>query len=110
MSRVTMAILLPLVFAAQVHAGPAEKAARIEKRLSAAEHRGAWEEGSRADRIEDRIDRREDVIDRREDRRDRRVTTGRRDLMEDRLDRAENRIDRAENRRDRQRPANASIE
>ncbi len=83
-------------------AGPAERAGRIDKRLTAAEARGAWEQGSRADRLEDRFDRREDVWDRREDRRDRAVTHGPRDLIEDRIDSAENRRDRAENRRDRQ--------
>ena len=51
-------------------AGPAERRGRLDKRLGAAEAIGAWAQGSRADRFEDRIDRREDVVDRREDRRD----------------------------------------
>lgn len=82
-------------------AGPVERAGRLDKRLGAAEARGAWEQGSRADRAEDRFDRLEDRWDRREDRRDRAVTLGPRDLAEDRRDRAENVRDRRENRRDR---------
>ena len=99
--RTATVLLIASMTIAHVYAGPAERAGRIDKRLTAAENRGAWEQGSRADRLEDRFDRREDYLDRREDRRDRSVTYGRRDLIEDRVDRAENRRDRAENRRDR---------
>ncbi|MEL6829086.1 MAG: hypothetical protein AAFO63_03005 [Pseudomonadota bacterium] len=84
-------------------AGPAERAERIDNRLDRAERNGAWEQGSRADRVEDRFDRFEDRVDRREDVRDRAVTLGPRDLIEDRIDRAENVLDRAENRHDRRR-------
>lgn len=101
MQQIAIVTLITATLAAPVMAGPAERAGRIDKRLTAAEQRGAWEQGSRWDRLEDRQDRREDIIDRREDRRDRAVTHGPRDLIEDRLDRAENRRDRAENRRDR---------
>ena len=108
MKPVVIATVAALFLSSQVLAGPAERVGRIDKRLTAAENRGAWEQGSRADRWEDRIDRREDVIDRREDKRDRAVTHGRRDLIEDRVDRAENRLDRAENRRDRARDPGVS--
>lgn len=84
-----------------VLAGPADRLGRLDKRLGAAESRGAWEQGSKGDRFEDRVDRLEDRVDRREDRRDRAVTLGPRDLAEDRIDRRENRRDVAENRRDR---------
>ena len=105
-----MAQSLALVLAAAVgtalastgsQAGPAERAGRIDKRLTAAERRGVWAQGSRADRREDRFDRREDRADWREDRRDARVHHGPRDRVEDVLDRRENRRDRAENRIDR---------
>lgn len=89
------------MMAAQAAEGPAERAGRIDKRLAAAEQRGAWEQGSPADKREDRFDRWEDRVDRREDRRDRAVNNGPLDRREDRLDRAENVFDRAENRRDR---------
>ena len=89
---VTTAILTGISI--NVAAGPAERAGRIDNRLNALEARGAWEQGSRWDRLEDRFDRRED-------RRDRAVTQGPRDLIEDRYDRAENRWDRRENRLDR---------
>ena len=104
MQKSTMVIALVVALAVPTaFAGPAERAGRLDKRLTAAEQRGAWEQGSRADRLEDRVDRREDAWDRREDRRDRAVNHGPGDRAEDRLDRAENRRDRAENRRDRRR-------
>jgi hypothetical protein len=96
-----MAGVLVLTLTAPAWAGPAERAGRLDKRLSALEQRGAWEQGSRGDRIEDRFDRFEDRLDRREDRRDLAVDLGPRDRWEDRLDRAESVRDRAENRRDR---------
>jgi hypothetical protein len=97
---IPVALLLVLVPGVALTA-PAERAGRMDKRLTAAEQRGAWEQGSPADRVEDRLDRREDVFDRREDRRDRAVDLGWRDRLEDRYDSAENRRDRWENRRDR---------
>jgi hypothetical protein len=97
----TVLAVIAMLATATVSAGPAERAGRLDKRLGAAEARGAWQQGSRADRAEDRFDRREDRWDRREDRRDRAVTRGPRDLAEDRRDRAENVRDRRENRRDR---------
>jgi len=82
-------------------AGPAERLERIDNRTDRLERRGVIEQGTRADRIEDRLDRFEDRVDRREDRRDRAVNHGPRDRAEDRLDRLENIQDRRENRRDR---------
>ena len=97
------ASLIVSLSAAPALAGPAERAGRIDKRLTAAERSGAWEQGSRADRAEDRIDRFEDRLDWREDRRDRAVDYGRLDRIEDVHDSRENRRDRLENRRDRRR-------
>ncbi|MEL6324406.1 MAG: hypothetical protein AAGJ29_12550 [Pseudomonadota bacterium] len=102
MLRVLMVSALMIgVMTPVVAAQPAERAQRIDKRLDRAERRGNIEQGSRADRVEDRFDRFEDRLDRREDRRDLAVNNGRRDRLEDRRDRAENVIDRRENRRDR---------
>ncbi len=96
-----VAATLAVLVSGSALAGPAERAGRADKRLTALEQRGAWEQGSVADRREDRFDRLEDRVDRREDYRDRLVDRGPRDLAEDRLDRRENHWDRAENRRDR---------
>ncbi|MEO1472904.1 MAG: hypothetical protein AAFS03_03030 [Pseudomonadota bacterium] len=82
-------------------AGPPERFERVDNRLDRLERRGVIEQGSRADKVEDRFDRFEDRVDRREDRRDRAVDYGPRDRAEDRIDRAENVLDRRENRRDR---------
>lgn len=82
---------------------PAERLGTLDRRLDIAERNGAWEQGTRADHIEDRFDRFEDRVDRRESRRDEAVDFGRRDVIEDRLDRAESRRDRAENVVDRRR-------
>ena len=82
-------------------AGPVEREGRLDKRLTYAEYRGAWAQGSRADHVEDRFDHREDVRDRRESRRDEAVDYGRWDVIEDRIDRRESVRDRAENRIDR---------
>jgi hypothetical protein len=56
--------------------GPAERAGRMDKRLTAAEQRGAWEQGSprTAWRTASTVAR--IVFDRREDRRDRAVDHG----------------------------------
>jgi len=99
--KACVAATLAVLVSGNALAGPAERAGRADKRLSAIEQRGAWEQGSAADRREDRFDRLEDRLDRREDYRDRLVDRGPRDLAEDRLDRRENHWDRAENRRDR---------
>lgn len=80
---------------------PALKAERLDNRLDRLERRGVIEQGSRADKVEDRFDRWEDRIDRRENRRDEAVDHGPRDVLEDKLDRLEDRQDRRENRRDR---------
>ena len=101
MKRALTMTLATVLFSTAAIAGPPERAGRLDKRLTAAERAGAWEQGSRADHREDRFDRVEDRIDRREDVRDRAVTRGPWDLREDRLDRAENKLDRLENRRDR---------
>jgi len=82
-------------------AGPPERVDRIDRRLDRAERLGFIEQGSRADRVEDRFDWVENRIDRREDQRDLRVDLGPRDRIEDRIDRAENVYDRREDRRDR---------
>jgi hypothetical protein len=95
------ALVASAIIAPTALAGPAERAGRIDHRLTLAEVNGAWAQGSRADHIEDRLDRREDVIDRRENRRDEAVDLGRWDVIEDRLDRREDRRDRRENRIDR---------
>ena len=91
------------VMAAPAYAGPAEKLDKFDRKLDRLERQGAWEQGSRMDRLEDRVDRFENRVDRREDRRDRKVNNGWRDRAEDRLDRAENIRDRREDRRDRRR-------
>ncbi|EAQ97716.1 hypothetical protein [Congregibacter litoralis] len=96
-----LVLVVSVLTSGAVLAGPADRLGRLDKRLGAAENSGAWEQGSKGDRFEDRIDRLEDRADRREDRRDRAVTVGPRDLAEDRMDRRENRRDVAENRRDR---------
>ena len=82
---------------------PATKVERVDNRLDRLERRGVIEQGSRADKVEDRFDRFEDRIDRRENRRDEAVNLGPRDVLEDRLDRLEDRQDRRENRRDKNR-------
>lgn len=82
-------------------AGPAEKLERIDNFTDRLERRGVIQQGSRADRLEDRFDRWEDRVDRREDVRDRAVNNGPLDRLEDRVDRLENIQDRRENRRDR---------
>ncbi|MEO0981097.1 MAG: hypothetical protein AAFX03_00425 [Pseudomonadota bacterium] len=101
MLKSAMAALIAASFAAPAFAGPPERLGRIDKRLTAAERNGVWEQGSRADRVEDRVDRFENRVDRREDRRDRAVTYGPLDRVEDRFDQLENRADRREDRRDR---------
>ncbi|MEQ8263561.1 hypothetical protein [Pseudohaliea sp.] len=98
---------LAMLLSASALAAPAERVGRVDKRLTVLEQRGAWEQGSTADRREDRFDRLEDRVDRREDRRDRLVDRGPRDRAEDRLDRRENYRDRAENRRDRRSSASS---
>lgn len=98
---------LALTLSAPAHAGPAgasppaRDASRIENRLERAEANDRWQQGSRADRAEDRFDTFEDRLDRRESRRDERVDQGRRDVAEDKWDRREGRRDRRENRLDR---------
>ena len=103
MKRTLTTALATAVLSSAVMAGPAERAGRLDKRLTVAERSGAWEQGSRADRMEagHEIELHAHRLDRREDIRDRAVTHGPRDLREDRLDRAENKRDRLENRRDR---------
>jgi len=99
------ALATPLAMQPAV-AGPTERADRIDRKLDRAERRGVIEQGSRADKVEDRFDRFENRVDRREDRRDRQVDLGPRDRIEDRIDRAENVYDRREDRRDRRRDPN----
>ncbi len=82
-------------------AGPAERLERVDNRTDRLERRGVIEQGSRADKVEDRLDRFEDRVDRRENRRDEAVDHGPLDVLEDKLDRAEDRQDRRESRRDR---------
>ncbi len=99
----------PLIAAARIAgfpapaglAGPAERLGRIDHRLTAAEVRSDFAQGSRADHAEDRLDRFENKVDRRESRRDEAYDHGPRDVAEDKLDRAENRWDRREDRIDR---------
>ncbi|MEM6899964.1 MAG: hypothetical protein AAF583_09355 [Pseudomonadota bacterium] len=95
------AILAATIVIPSVSAQPAERAERLDNRLDRVERRGGIEQGTRADRVEDRFDRAEDRLDLREDRRDLAVNNGRADRIEDRIDRAENVQDRRENRRDR---------
>ncbi|MEZ5952793.1 MAG: hypothetical protein R3C13_00675 [Hyphomonas sp.] len=95
------ALLVGAIAVPAASAGPVERAGRFDKRLTAAEYRGAWAQGSRADHAEDRFDHREDVRDRRESRRDEAVDFGPRDVIEDRIDRRESHRDRLENRVDR---------
>lgn len=101
MKSILAALLASAVLAPAAFAAPAERAGRIDKRLSGAELRGAWVQGSPADHLEDRSDHREDIIDRRESRRDEAVDRNRRDVVEDVYDRQENRRDIVENRIDR---------
>jgi len=80
---------------------PDVKLEGLDNRLDRLERRGVIEQGSRADKVEDRLDYFEDRVDRRENRRDERYDHGPRDVLEDKLDRLEDRQDRRENRRDR---------
>jgi len=83
--------------------GPGNALNKLDYRLDQLERRGVIEQGTKADRVEDRLDRLEDRIDLREDRRDRAVDNGPLDRLEDRIDARENQFDRRENRRDRRR-------
>ncbi len=101
MIKIVAVAMMTALAVPMASAGPAERLERLDNRMDRAERNGAWEQGSRMDRIEDRIDRREDVIDRRENRRDEAVDLGPRDVFEDKLDRLEDRWDRRESLRDR---------
>ena len=96
-------LIAPVALAYPDRPKPATKAERLDNRLDRLERRGVIEQGSRADKVEDRLDRWEDRIDRRENRRDEAVDLGPRDVWEDKLDRLEDRQDRRESRRDRNR-------
>lgn len=95
------ALIAPTAMAYPDRLKPAAKAERLDNRLDRLERRGVIEQGSRADKVEDRLDRWEDRVDRRENRRDEAIDLGPRDVFEDRLDRLEDRYDRRESRRDR---------
>lgn len=97
----TSAMIAPTAMAGPERLKPATKLERLDNRLDRLERRGVIEQGSRADKVEDRIDRFEDRIDRRENRRDEAYDHGPRDVLEDKLDRLEDRQDRRESRRDR---------
>ena len=85
---VAAALIAPSAMAHPYHLKPAAKAERFDNRTDRLERRGVIEQGSRADKVEDRFDRLEDRIDRRENRRDERVDLGPRDVIEDYYDRA----------------------
>lgn len=106
-TKACAAVTLAALASGSALAGPAERAGRVDKRLTALEQGGRWAQGSVADRREDRFDRLEGRIDRREDYRDWRVDRGPRDRAEDRLDWRENHRDRAENHRDRRADPNS---
>lgn len=102
MIAVSAALLAPMAAADPVYRHrPAVKAERFDNHLDRLERRGVIQQGSYADKVEDRLDRIEDRIDRRENRRDEAIDFGPRDVREDRLDRLEDRWDRRENRWDR---------
>jgi|GEM_PF-1790313 len=88
---------------AEAQVKPAKRLEQLDNLTDRLERRGAWEQGSRADHVEDRFDRFEDRIDRRENRRDEAIDFGPLDVIEDKFDRLEDRFDRRENRRDRRR-------
>ena len=98
---VVAAMIAPTAMAYPDRPKPATWAERADNRLDRLERRGVIEQGSRADKVEDRLDRWEDRIDRRENRRDEAIDLGPRDVREDYFDRLEDRRDRRENRRDR---------
>ena len=98
---ITAVLLAPMAMAHPEHSKPAAKAERIDNRLDRLERRCVIEQGSRADKVEDRLDRLEDRVDRRENRRDEAIDLGPRDVQADKLDRLEDRQDRREHRRDR---------
>ena len=100
---ITAAFIAPASLAYPDRPKPATKTERLDNRLDRLERRGVIEQGSRADKVEDRFDRFEDRIDRRENRRDEAIDLGPRDVWEDKLDRLEDRQDRRESRRDRNR-------